>query len=128
MKVFIFNFLLLSFCLTAFSQEKGKASYYADKFEGTITASGQKYQQHLNTAAHKTLAFGTLVKVTNLNNNKTVIVVINDRGPHGHGRIIDLSKSAARQVGGIRQGVFDVEIKVLSGIESSIETPMLIQK
>src|SRR5688572_14799873 len=84
------------FCSGAYAQvQTGKASFYADKFDGTITASGEKYRHNKLTAAHKTLPFGTKVRVTNLSNNKTVEVVINDRGPYVDGRIIDLSRSAA---------------------------------
>lgn len=121
LKAFILILLFLSFTFITHAQEKGKASYYADKFEGKSTASGQKYQQHLKTAAHRTLPFGTLVKVTNVYNNKTVVVIINDRGPFRHGRIIDLSKSAAQEIGGVRLGVFEVEIQALPDMDSLIE-------
>lgn len=94
-------------------QKKGKASYYADKFEGKLTASGEKYQRIKFTAAHKTLPFGTEVKVTNLLNNKSVIVRINDRGPFVKGRIIDLSWIAAKKIDLIESGVIDVSIEVL---------------
>src|SRR5688572_32693428 len=84
----------------AFAQtQTGKASFYADKFEGSPTASGEKYRHNKLTAAHKSLPFGTKVKVTNLANNQTVEVVINDRGPYVDGRVIDLSKSAAEKLG-----------------------------
>ena len=84
----------------AFAQvQSGKASFYADKFEGTTTASGEKYRHNRLTAAHKTLPFGTKVRVTNLANSKTVEVVINDRGPYVEGRIIDLSRGAAEELG-----------------------------
>lgn len=122
MKAFILISFFFSFTFFAQSQQKGKASYYADKFEGRSTASGQVYQHHLKTAAHRTLPFGTLVKVTNVYNNKTVVVIINDRGPFSHGRIIDLSKSAAREIEGVRQGVFPVEIQVLPDMESFFES------
>lgn len=116
MKPLILILLLFSFSVHIRSQEKGKASYYADKFEGKSTASGQIYQHHLKTAAHPTLPFGTFVKVTNILNNKTVVVIINDRGPFAKGRIIDLSKSAAREIGGIRLGIFEVEVEVFPDI------------
>src|SRR5689334_17335274 len=92
--------LLMLCCISivAFSQlQTGKASFYADKFEGKPTASGEKYKHNKLTGAHKSLPFGTKVKVTNVANNQSVIVVINDRGPYVDGRIIDLSKSAAEQ-------------------------------
>lgn len=89
--------------------QSGKASYYADKFEGRKTASGKIFQQNKLTAAHKTLPFGT--KVKNLKNGKKVKVTINDRGPFIEGRIIDLSKKAARKINMTRDGVVDVKIK-----------------
>ncbi|ATL46643.1 septal ring lytic transglycosylase RlpA family lipoprotein [Chitinophaga caeni] len=91
--------------------EKGKASYYADKFEGRKTASGATFKQRKLTAAHKTLPFGTVVKVKNLDNGKTVKVTINDRGPFVAGRIVDLSKKAAKKLGMVRSGVAKVQIK-----------------
>ncbi len=90
--------------------ETGKASFYADKFKGRKTASGQIFRQNKRTAAHKTLPFGTKVKVTNLSNGKTVKVRINDRGPFVSGRIIDLSKKAARKLNMIDAGVSNVKI------------------
>ncbi|HNR72939.1 MAG TPA: septal ring lytic transglycosylase RlpA family protein [Cyclobacteriaceae bacterium] len=93
--------------------QTGKASFYADKFEGSPTASGEKYKHSKLTAAHKTLPFGTKVKVTNLANNETVEVVVNDRGPYVEGRIIDLSKSAAEKLGFINQGLAEVKIEVI---------------
>lgn len=91
--------------------ETGKASYYADKFEGRKTANGEIFRQNRNTAAHKTLPFGTKVKVKNLANGKTIKVRINDRGPFVTGRIIDLSKSAAKKIDMVTAGVANVEIK-----------------
>jgi rare lipoprotein A len=91
--------------------ETGKASYYADKFQGRTTANGETFRQRKRTAAHKTLPFGTKVKVRNLTNNKTVKVRINDRGPFVAGRIIDLSKKAARKLSMVNAGVTEVEIR-----------------
>jgi len=121
LKLYILILLFFSFSFIVHAREKGKASYYADKFEGRSTASGQIYQHDFKTAAHRTLPFGTLVKVTNVHNNKTVVVVINDRGPFRQGRIIDLSKSAAREIGGVQQGVFEVEIEILPHINSLLK-------
>jgi rare lipoprotein A len=104
----------LLFCLCACSRkitENGKASYYADKFEGRRTASGETFRQNNMTAAHRTLSFGTKVKVINLANGRSVKVRINDRGPYAQGRIIDLSKKAARKLGIISTGVAPVEIQ-----------------
>jgi rare lipoprotein A len=93
--------------------QTGTASYYADKFEGKPTASGEKYKHNKLTAAHKTLPFGTKVRVTNLSNNNSVEVVINDRGPFIEGRVIDLSKSAAEKLGFIVNGLAEVRIEVI---------------
>ncbi len=91
--------------------ETGKASYYADKFNGRRTANGEIFRQRKKTAASKTLPFGTIVKVKNLSNGKTVKVRINDRGPFVEGRFIDLSKKAAKKIDMIKAGVQPVEIK-----------------
>lgn len=95
------------------SIQEGQASYYAHKFHGRPTASGEIYDENAMTAAHKTLAFGTKVRVTNLYNGKKVVVRINDRGPFVEGRIIDLSYKAAGEVDMIAAGVVDVRVEVL---------------
>jgi rare lipoprotein A len=102
--------LLLCSCARQIT-ESGKASYYADKFEGRKTASGETFHQSAMTAAHRTLPFGTKVKVINLANGRSVKVKINDRGPFAQGRIIDLSKKAARKLGIVDTGVAPVDIK-----------------
>lgn len=94
-------------------KQKGVASYYADKFEGRKTASGATYKGNKMTAAHLMLPFGTLVKVTNVKNQKSVEVEINDRGPFVEGRIIDLSKAAAEELGFIHDGLAEVEVVVV---------------
>lgn len=91
----------------------GKASYYANMFQGRKTANGQIFDQGKLTAAHRTLPFGTKVKVTNINNHKSVIVTINDRGPFIRGRIIDLSSSAFKAIGNPRTGVLNVTMEIL---------------
>ena len=91
--------------------ETGKASYYADKFKGRKTSSGEIFRQSKRTAAHKTLPFGTKVIVTNLNNGRHVKVRINDRGPFVTGRVIDLSRKAARKLHMLDDGVVNVELK-----------------
>ena len=96
------------------STYKGVASYYADKFQGRRTASGELYDRNKLTAAHKTLSFGTMVRVTNLENGRSVTVRVNDRGPFVKGRIVDLSYSAAKKIGMIDRGLADVKIEVLS--------------
>ncbi len=92
---------------------RGKASYYADKFEGRPTASGEPYRANEYTAAHRKLPFGTMVRVTNVSNNKSVVVRINDRGPHIKGRIIDVSRSAAEELDFIDAGVTVVTLEIL---------------
>ncbi|OIP81039.1 hypothetical protein AUK45_02290 [Candidatus Peregrinibacteria bacterium CG2_30_44_17] len=77
------------------------------------TASGEPFDETEMTAAHKTLPFGTYVRVTNLANNQTVEVKINDRGPYGEGRIIDLSKSAFKEIGALSTGVLNVEVEII---------------
>ena len=107
--------------------QTGKASFYADKFEGHPTASGEKYKHNKLTAAHKTLPFGTVVRVTNLANGSTVEVEINDRGPYVDGRIIDLSRSAAEQLGFINLGVTEVKLDVVdAGDGKSKSQPVTI--
>jgi rare lipoprotein A len=92
----------------------GMASWYGPGFHGRRSASGEVFNQHALTAAHRTLPFGTQVRVTNVNTGQYVVVRINDRGPFGHGRIIDLSAGAAAQIGLQRMGVGRVQLEVLS--------------
>ncbi|MDN5202567.1 septal ring lytic transglycosylase RlpA family protein [Fulvivirgaceae bacterium BMA10] len=94
-------------------QETGMASFYNDKFEGKKTASGEKYKASKFTAAHKSLKFNTLIKVTNLKNKKTVIVRVNDRGPFKKNRIVDVSKAAARKLNMEQDGIVNVKIEVV---------------
>lgn len=115
---FLLGLLYLLSPLLLFSQQqdstvvqlKGKATYYASKFVGRRTTSGQVYRHEKFTAAHKTLPFGTEVTVVNPKNGKSVIVVINDRGPFNKHLMIDLSQSAAREIGIIGKGIAPVEI------------------
>ncbi|MFD2036259.1 septal ring lytic transglycosylase RlpA family protein [Belliella marina] len=111
---FILGCIILVCIFSSCSQkatQSGKASYYHDKYHGKQTSSGEKYRKSKLTAAHKTLPFGTKVKVINQSNGKSVKVRINDRGPFVGGRIIDLSKRAAKQIDMIDAGVADVKIK-----------------
>jgi rare lipoprotein A len=101
----------------------GNASFYGDEFVGKYTASGEKYEHNLLTAAHLTLPFGTKVKVTNYENNKSVIVKVNDRGPFVQGRIIDLSKSAAENLGIVEKGLAKVRVEVVKGNSGSNSKP-----
>jgi rare lipoprotein A len=107
--------LVLGACGTsksAFTQT-GQGSYYADKFRGKPTASGTPYRPSKLTAAHNTLPFGTRIRVTNTRTGRSVKVVVNDRGPHVKGRIVDLSKKAARKIGLVDAGVAPVQLKVV---------------
>lgn len=92
----------------------GEASYYADKFHGRATASGEKYDKRAMTCAHRTFAFGTMLKVTNTSNGKSVKVRVNDRGPFKEGRIVDLSSAAADVIGMKQAGVVKVKVEVIS--------------
>ena len=111
----ILTMLILMILTTGFvwaaEVQEGDASYYADKLDGNKTASGEPYDKNAFTAAHRTLPFGTKVKVTYLKTGETVDVVINDRGPHAKGRIIDLSGAAARQIGIVDDGHGKVTIE-----------------
>ncbi len=91
----------------------GKASYYGDKFHGKPTASGELYDRNKLTAAHRTLPFGTICRVTNIETGRAVRVRVNDRGPFVKGRIIDVSYKAAKRLDIIKSGVIDVKVEVL---------------
>jgi rare lipoprotein A len=94
--------------------QRGEASWYGGKFHGRKTASGERFDQRALTAAHRKLAFGTLVRVTNGRNGRSVVVRINDRGPWGRrGAIIDLSRAAAERIGMIRAGIVPVTVEVV---------------
>jgi rare lipoprotein A len=92
----------------------GVASWYGGKFHGRLTSSGEVFDTNEMTAAHKTLPFGTMVKVTNLDNGKAAVVKINDRGPFVEGRIIDLSRAAAEEIDMLGQGVARVSLEIVS--------------
>ncbi|CAN7279220.1 MULTISPECIES: septal ring lytic transglycosylase RlpA family protein [Pseudomonas] len=92
---------------------EGRASFYGARHHGQKTASGERFDQNALTAAHRTLPFGTRVKVTNLNNDRSVVLRINDRGPYARTRIIDVSKKAAEELGMIRSGVVPVRVESL---------------
>jgi len=120
MKQSVFIWLLTS--LISFStigkpskqfKRQGKASFYANKFHGRKTASGEKYNMYAYTAAHKSLPFNSLVKVVNTKNNKSCLVRINDRGPYSKGRIIDISKAAAKTIGLFKAGAGHVRIEII---------------
>lgn len=109
----ILALVFLTNCTRVVRVEQGYASWYGRKENGKETASGEKYRQSAMTAAHKTLPFDTEVRVTNLSNDRSVKVRINDRGPYVDGRIIDLSKGAARKIDMINSGVAPVKVEVL---------------
>lgn len=123
--------LFLSFCLTAIhaqNEDYGMASYYGDEFDGGATASGEAYDKNKLTAAHKTLPMGTKVRVTRLDNKKSVVVRINDRGPYLKGRIIDLSGKAASSLEMITDGTAEVKLEVLGKNSSTKPKAQPIKK
>jgi rare lipoprotein A len=99
----------------------GVASFYGSEFHGRLTSSGEVYDMNNLTAAHPTLPLGTLVKVTNLANNKSVIVRVNDRGPFKKNRIIDVSYEAAKQLGFLNEGTALVKIEVVKYPQDSLK-------
>ena len=132
-------FVLTAFCITMNAQaetvfQQGKASYYGKAHHGKKTASGKRFNMHAMTAAHRSLPFGTQLKVTSKDTGKSVIVTINDRGPYAGGRILDLSQEAARQLGMIKQGVGVVTLEKMKVKPDSvrrssterIEEPLLV--
>lgn len=116
MKKLLILLCLVNIIATTFSQisETGLASFYDDKFQGRVTASGELFDQNLLTAAHRTLPFGTMVRVTNLENKKTTEVRINDRGPFVNNRVIDLSSATAKALGFYAKGTAKVKIEVIT--------------
>ncbi|MDX1637004.1 MAG: septal ring lytic transglycosylase RlpA family protein [Balneolaceae bacterium] len=101
--------------------ETGVASWYGPNFHGKMTANGEIYNMNSLTAAHRTLPFNTFVRVENIDNDKSVIVRINDRGPFKDNRIIDLSKKAAREIEMIGPGTADVQLYLVKGDSREIE-------
>jgi rare lipoprotein A len=122
MKKLLAPFLFLITIGASAQIQTGKASYYADKFEGQPTANGEKYKASKLTAAHRTLPFGTKVKVTNLANNEFVVVTINDRGPFIEGRVIDVSKAAAERLSFFNQGTADVRLEIVDPTDGKQDT------
>ena len=111
--------LLFCLCLgaagEAWGQEEGLASYYHDRFHGRVTSSGRVHDNDELVAAHRTYPFGTFLRVTNLDNMRSVIVCVTDRGPYHGRRIIDVSESAADSLGFIERGVARVRLEVVPG-------------
>lgn len=98
---------------TAGYSQTGLASWYGKPFHGRQTASGERYDMNEMTAAHRKLSFGTRVRVTNLDNGRSVVVTINDRGPFKGGRIIDVSRRAASKLGFLKKGITRVRVEAL---------------
>ncbi|WP_260581540.1 septal ring lytic transglycosylase RlpA family protein [Sphingopyxis sp. PET50] len=92
----------------------GMASYYGNELAGNRTASGERFDPRAMTAAHRTLPFGSLVRVTNVSNGDSVVVRVNDRGPFGRGRVIDISHAAAKEIGMHRSGTARVRLALLN--------------
>lgn len=114
MRLIAYMMLLLVGAASAGEVEYGKASWYSVRTNGgTRTASGQKLKNESHTAAHKKLKFGTKVKVTNLSNNKSVVVVINNRGPYIRGRVIDVTVGVAKELDFHNKGVTKVKLEIL---------------
>lgn len=113
--------------------DTGKASFYAHKFEGRRTSSGQTYRAKEHTAAHRLYPFGTLLEITNKTNGSKTIVRVNDRGPHSKDRLIDLSYAAAKDLGIVGAGTGEVSVKVISaskelGNQSFNEKSFVVEK
>ncbi|MDD4352155.1 MAG: septal ring lytic transglycosylase RlpA family protein, partial [Candidatus Gracilibacteria bacterium] len=91
----------------------GKASFYGRAFDGRRTASGETFDKDALTAAHREVPFGTKLRVTNLANDKSVIVRVNDRGPYAHGRVVDLSEAAFAEIGSLGSGILNVKLEII---------------
>ena len=105
---------LVTSAKTVGDTQVGIASYYGGKFHGRKTANGERFDMNALTAAHKTLPLGTKVRVTHVKTGKSVVVRINDRGPYVKGRVIDLSRRAARELGMIQKGLAKVRVEIIS--------------
>lgn len=108
-----------------YGQEKGKASYYSHSLQGRRMSDGSKYHRDSLVCAHLRYPMGTMLKVTNLNNNKSVVVRVADRGPHVRGRIIDLSYRAAKEIGMIASGIAMVRVEPYRG---EVDVPYKLQE
>lgn len=107
----LLTFLLLSILPVQAQMQTGKATYYSKKWTGRRTASGERLHHDSMTCAHRKLPFGTLLRVTNQKNGRQVVVRVNDRGPFGRGRIVDLSWGAAKVIGMLESGVVPVLVE-----------------
>jgi rare lipoprotein A len=130
-----FLVLFLWFCAGAIAQTEpgyrktGRASFYAKKFHGRRTTNGERYHNEKLTAAHRTLPFGTLVRVTNVRNGRSVVVRVNDRGPFVKDRLIDVSQAAAHELGMVAAGTAPVKVEVVgsSSVSPEPETETVAQ-
>lgn len=113
-----FSWMIFNAFAPTVSEEFGKANYYSDSLQGRKTSSGEKYDKNELTCAHKSLPYGTKVKVTRLDNKKVVVVRVNDRGPFKEGYIIELSRKAAEQIDLDRDGSASVRVEVVANTES----------
>ena len=111
--IMILLILPLNSCANNSTIQIGKGSWYGKKFQGKRTANGERFNMYAYTAAHRSLPFNTMVRVTNLKNNRSIIVRINDRGPYSRGRIIDLSYLGAKKLGYMKDGVGKLKIEIL---------------
>ncbi len=122
-------FIMLFSVISVYAQETGNASWYGEDFHGRLTASGEIFDMDSYTAAHKTYEFGTLIKVTNLDNDKYVIVRVNDRGPYVGNRIVDLSKKAFSEIASLDDGIIKVSVELADDnedIEEEVEEDFII--
>jgi rare lipoprotein A len=106
-------------------KERGIASWYGDDFHGWVTASGEIYDMHMLTAAHRTLPLGTIVRVTNVVNGRHIVIRINDRGPYVNGRILDVSYAAAKRLDMLRDGISAIQLEVVGqhGLGAALSEP-----
>lgn len=132
-QVIFFLATLVTFALptTVKAQQHGKASYYSNSLHGRRTSDGSRYHKDSLTCAHRTLPFGTLLKVTNKKNGKEVVVKVTDRGPYCTGRVVDLSMAAARELGMVASGVAAVQVEKVgfsgkNGNNAADDTPSLL--
>ena len=105
-------------------REIGVASWYGQEFQGNTTASGETFDSNEFTAAHLTLPFGTTIRVTNLKNNKNILLRVNDRGPHIGRRLIDVSWAAAKRLGFVHSGTTPVRVEVVTYPKWSLSLPI----
>ena len=112
-------FFILSLSTTVLAQELGMASYYSDDYQGRKTAYGDVYDKSDLTAAHKKHPYGTILKVTRLDNDKYVTVKVNDKGPYVKGRVVELSRKAAERIGLVKDGLAEVKVEVVKRMDNS---------